>query len=321
MTVATPARSPLQDRLAAARRANAGTRHAIARAATDDGTAPLSPAQARLWFLGQLEPGSCAYNAPTVLRLRGALDAAALLAALRDLAERHPVLRSVVGERDGKPVAVELPAAAVPLALLDVPAAGLPAALRAETERPFALDAEPPMRAAVLRLRDDEHVLVLTLHHIATDAWSHNLLLADLAALYAARLGLADAPGPPALRYGDYAAWLAAGHERRGGGGGLVGGPAGRPRAAARPAGRPTAAGGRGLVRRRGAADAAGAARRTPPRRRGRAAVHAVHGAARRLAGAARRGSAAPTTCRSRCPSRAGATPRRRASSAASSTR
>src|SRR5439155_7282977 len=115
---------------------------------------PLSPAQARLWFQAQLEPGSSAYNAPTVLRLRGSLDTAAMTGALRDLAERHPVLRSVIGELDGRPVAMPLPAESVPVTAVDVE--DLHEAMRAETERPFALDAEPPMRAVLFRLSDDD---------------------------------------------------------------------------------------------------------------------------------------------------------------------
>ncbi|GAA3131635.1 hypothetical protein GCM10010466_22800 [Planomonospora alba] len=165
---------------------------------------PLSPAQERLWFLSQLEPDTPAYNVPLALRLRGPVDVAALTAAVAGLAERHWILRGVI---DGSRVR---PASGVPVCVADVAPADLERELAAQAWRPFRLDAEPPMRATLFRLGGDEYVLALTLHHIATDAWSERLLLADLAALYAARLGLAPEPEPVSLQYADVAAWEAA---------------------------------------------------------------------------------------------------------------
>ncbi|MEV4114454.1 amino acid adenylation domain-containing protein [Nonomuraea sp. NPDC049695] len=164
---------------------------------------PLAPAQERMWFLAQLEPDSPAYNVPLALRLTGAVDAAALTGALADLAERHWILRGVI---DGGRVR---PAGPVPVPVVDVEPESLAGELAAHAWRPFRLDAEPPMRAALFRLGGDEWVLALTLHHIATDAWSERLLLEEFAALYAARLGLAPSPEPPALQYADVAAWEA----------------------------------------------------------------------------------------------------------------
>ncbi|MEV5324428.1 amino acid adenylation domain-containing protein [Nonomuraea sp. NPDC052634] len=164
---------------------------------------PLSPTQERLWFLAQLEPDTPAYNVPLALRLRGPVDLAALTGAVADLAERHWILRGVIEDGRVRPVP------AVPVPVVDVDPADLERELTGHAWRPFRLDAEPPMRATVFRLADDECVLALTLHHIATDAWSERVLLDDLARLYAARLGLEPAPDAPALQYADVAAWEA----------------------------------------------------------------------------------------------------------------
>ncbi|WP_406673145.1 amino acid adenylation domain-containing protein [Nonomuraea sp. N2-4H] len=164
---------------------------------------PLSPTQERLWFLAQLEPDTPAYNVPLALRLRGPVDLAALTGAVADLAERHWILRGVIEDGRVRPVP------AVPVPVVDVDPADLERELTGHAWRPFRLNAEPPMRATVFRLADDECVLALTLHHIATDAWSERVLLDDLARLYAARLGLEPAPDAPALQYADVAAWEA----------------------------------------------------------------------------------------------------------------
>ncbi|MER6582646.1 condensation domain-containing protein, partial [Nonomuraea sp. NPDC001023] len=174
--------------------------------ATSAADMPLSPAQERLWFLAQLEPGTPAYNVPLTLRLRGPVDVAALTGAVADLAERHWILRGVIEDGRVRPVA------AVPVPVVDLSDAGpaeLERKLAEHAWRPFRLDAEPPLRATLYRLGDEECVLALTLHHIATDAWSERVLLDDLAHLYAARLGLEPPPAPPALQYADVAAWEA----------------------------------------------------------------------------------------------------------------
>jgi amino acid adenylation domain-containing protein len=203
-------RERLAARLAAARSAPA--RPGIEPRDGRTGPAPLSAAQARMWLATQLEPGSPTYNVPTVLRLRGALDVPALMAALRDLVDRHEVLRGVVAERGGGPVAVTRPASEVPVRYEDLsgrPEAELQRRLEAEAVRPFALDRECPTRAVCYRVAAGDHALALTIHHIATDAWSQRLLVDDLAALYATRTGAAAAPSPPRLSYADVAA-----HER-----------------------------------------------------------------------------------------------------------
>ncbi|MFI6888322.1 amino acid adenylation domain-containing protein [Streptosporangium canum] len=206
MTVSDERRSALAARLSTARRTAAQAAPAIPVREAAGGPAPLSPAQARLWFLAQLDDRA-AYNVPAAVRLRGPLDTAALLGAVRDLADRHEVLRSLVTDEGATPVDADR----VPITVEDLDDHDLlEARLQEELARPFALDSEPPARALLLRLTGaDEHVLALTVHHIAFDAWSRNLALAELAALYAARLGMAEPPAPPKVQYADYAAWLA----------------------------------------------------------------------------------------------------------------
>ena len=186
-------RAALRARFAAARNAVADRPTPSARPSTSDDPVPLSSVQRGLWFLARLEPDSAAYHVPTVLRLTGALDERALLAALRELAQRHRILRGVV---DAAHPTVHIgPADAVPLSVVDMAAAGLATALAEETGRPFRLTEEPPMRAVLYRL-PGSWVLALTVHHLATDAWSERLLLADLAALY-------EGSRRPVVQYAD----------------------------------------------------------------------------------------------------------------------
>ncbi|MEV6977531.1 amino acid adenylation domain-containing protein [Kitasatospora sp. NPDC093806] len=211
----------LRARLTSARRTAARSTPAIPARPDPSAPAPLSAAQARLLFLTQLDPESTAYTIPVALHLHGPLDRPALLGAVRDLAERHQVLRSLIvepagesdAEPDAEPTAVPGPADAVPLAEVDLTGPdgreSLDRRLREDLRRPFDLAVEPPLRAALFRLGAEEHVLALAVHHIAFDAWSRTVAVAELAALYAARLGLAEPPAPPSVQYPDYADWLA----------------------------------------------------------------------------------------------------------------
>ncbi|MGH3381788.1 MAG: amino acid adenylation domain-containing protein, partial [Actinoallomurus sp.] len=176
---------------------------------------PLSPAQQRLYFLDQLNPGSGEYLLPVAWRLAGPLDAAALERALGDLVERHDQLRTRFPARAGEPFQETLPAGAFALEPVDLTgtAAGVredavrQATLDAAT-RPFDLATEPAFRATLIRVAAADHVLVLAMHHIVSDAWSLGILAEDLPALYEARLGGREAVLPaPAISYADYAAW------------------------------------------------------------------------------------------------------------------
>ncbi|HSS48303.1 MAG TPA: amino acid adenylation domain-containing protein, partial [Thermoanaerobaculia bacterium] len=173
-------------------------------AAPPAGPYPLSLAQQRLWLLDRLEPGSAAYNVGVALRLTGILDEALMEASLGEVVRRHEPLRTVYAEADGEPVQVVQPySGPVTLPRLDLDgAAEISEIIRAEVARPFDLQAGPVVRFLLLRLAAAEHVLVVTLHHVAADGWSLQVLLRDLGAFYAA----APLPELP-LRYVDWALW------------------------------------------------------------------------------------------------------------------
>ncbi len=174
---------------------------------------PLSAAQRRMWVLYQVEGPTPTYNIPTAWRLTGALDLAALRAAVHDLVVRHETLRTVFPERDGRPRQHVLAPddAAIPVELTDVTEATeaeRAGALAEAAGHGFALDREPPLRVTVFRIAEDEHVVLVLLHHIAGDEWSERPLVRDLSAAYAARAaGRPPAPAPLPVAYADYALW------------------------------------------------------------------------------------------------------------------
>ncbi len=189
---------------------------------------PLSHAQERQWFLWQLDPQSAAYHVSGALRLTGALQVDALQDAFDELVARHESLRTVFGAAaDGHAEQWIKPSATLPLALIDlrgVDASERDAQLAEETRRikaqPFDLTQGPLLRAALIRSADDTHVLAVVMHHIVSDGASMQLLIDELAAGYAARVG-GDArrPRAPRIQYADYALWqrewLAAGEAER----------------------------------------------------------------------------------------------------------
>ena len=159
-----------------------------------NGYVPLSFAQQRLWFLDQLEPGSAAYNIPAAVRLKGPLDVKALERSLKEVMRRHEVLRTTFTMVEGQPVQVIGEAEEFTLPVLEL-AARLSAEEReAEVQRlaqveaglPFDLGTGPLLRATLLRLSAEEHVALLTMHHIVSDGWSTGILIRELAALYEA---------------------------------------------------------------------------------------------------------------------------------------
>ncbi len=178
----------------------------------------LSYSQERLWFLAQLAPDSTAYNIAGALRFCGELSPARLARSLDEIVRRHAVLRSAYPLIAGRPSPVVLPARAVELPLIDLAPLGEAAAATGRAlgsafgRRPFDLATGPLLRAALLRLGPEQHLLVLALHHIVADGWSVTVFLRELTALYAAPAppGSLHAPGPlPELpiQYFDFARW------------------------------------------------------------------------------------------------------------------
>ncbi|MFE5810163.1 amino acid adenylation domain-containing protein [Streptomyces sp. NPDC056491] len=180
-----------------------------------DRSLPLAAAQQRLWFLDQWSLGSAAYNAPLALRLTGPLDPEVLGRALGGVVERHEILRTRYGSADGLPYQiVEEPG---PVAIVRTDLRELPEDEREKhvTEliaegagRPFDLAAGPVLRAELFRLADEEHVLLLNIHHIATDGWSTAIVTREVMVRYAAEAaGLPDPLPPLPVQFADYAVW------------------------------------------------------------------------------------------------------------------
>ncbi|HEY0014660.1 MAG TPA: amino acid adenylation domain-containing protein [Longimicrobium sp.] len=176
---------------------------------------PASFAQRRLWVLDQMAAAGGAYGIPGGLRLRGALRVDALCAALDEVIVRHEVLRTVFAVEEGEPVQLVLPAPALALERADLsplPAAereaGLLARRRAVAAAPFDLEHGPLFRTELLRLSDDDHVLLWNVHHIVADGWSIGVLVRELSVLYAAFAEGRESPLPELpIQYGDFAAW------------------------------------------------------------------------------------------------------------------
>lgn len=178
----------------------------------DGQTAPLSFAQERLWVLNQIEPDSAAYNLVAAFRLRGALDRSALERTLTEIVRRHEALRTAFPSTDGVARQVVTPAGPFPLATETVSASPLDAALaRRAAElaaQPFDLSTGPLFRGTLLRAADDDHLLVLVMHHIVSDGWSRGVLYQEIGSLYGAFTSGAASPlAELPIQYGDFAAW------------------------------------------------------------------------------------------------------------------
>ncbi|HEY6350086.1 MAG TPA: amino acid adenylation domain-containing protein [Candidatus Angelobacter sp.] len=176
---------------------------------------PLSFAQQRLWFLDQMEPGTGAYNLPFGLRLLGNLDRLTLERSLNAMIQRHEVLRTRFPVRDGKPVQVIAPEALVQIQDIEL---GMVAEEKRETElaglvseeinRPFDLSRGPLLRVKLFRIAEQEHVLLVTTHHIAGDMWSTAIVVREFGQIYQAIIN-GEEPSLPALtvQYADFALW------------------------------------------------------------------------------------------------------------------
>ena len=176
---------------------------------------PLSFAQQRLWLLDRLDPGSPLYNVPRAIRLARALNVDALVRALTEIVRRHEVLRTTFPIIDEQPVQSISEPQPVKLRMFDlgnVQAENLEEEatkwMRQQVLSPFDLQAEWPFRAALLQLKEDDHLLMLVVHHIASDGWSSGILVRELSILYEAFLEGKPSPLPElSIQYADFACW------------------------------------------------------------------------------------------------------------------
>jgi amino acid adenylation domain-containing protein len=176
---------------------------------------PLSFAQQRLWFFDQFKPGSPIYNMPCGFRLRGPLDPAVLQKSINEIVRRHEVLRTTFVSIEGEPIQAIAPHPNLTLEHLDL--REIPQherdseALRLaaeERQRPFDLAAAPPVRGKLLRMGAEDHIALLTVHHIAADGWSMTILFRELAEIYNAfSMGKPSPLNELPIQYADYAVW------------------------------------------------------------------------------------------------------------------
>jgi acyl carrier protein len=186
------------------------------RRAERNGELPLSYAQQRLWFLDQLDTGNSFYNVPKAVRLSGKLNVDALEKTLTEIIRRHEVLRTSFSEINGRPMQMIRPPSSFKLSILDL--SHLDATEREvevirlaseEARRAFDLSSERPLlRATLLKLEPEAHVVLFTMHHIVSDAWSAGVLLKEVATLYEAYSQGKPSPLPElTIQYADYAIW------------------------------------------------------------------------------------------------------------------
>jgi amino acid adenylation domain-containing protein len=207
--------SALAERIETQRRAKAGRIEPPVVALPRNGRLPLSFAQEPLWFFDQLEPGSAAYNIPRALRLKGALNKQALQQSLDAIVARHEVLRTNFLNDNGRPALRIAENAGVEIQLIDLRhlATGeresrTRTLAAQEVRQPFDLASDRLLRAIVIRLGEEDHVLLLTMHHTISDGWSMGVLLRELVESYNAITNGRD-PSLPKLtvQYADFAAW------------------------------------------------------------------------------------------------------------------
>ncbi|MCA1682475.1 MAG: condensation domain-containing protein [Actinobacteria bacterium] len=202
----SPAKRALLERALQQRRDAAGTAPRGIPRRPDRGPAPLSFSQQRMWFLQQWEPDAPTFNGARAIRLRGRLDREALEQALRTVIDRHESLRTVVAPgADPQQVVLEEWSFELPAVDLDQ---GLEDLLRELSRRPFDLTRDLMLRATLVALGPEDHVLLIGMHHIAADAHSDRILFAELSELYDARLtGRAPALPELPIQYADFAVW------------------------------------------------------------------------------------------------------------------
>jgi thioesterase domain-containing protein len=176
---------------------------------------PTTLAQRRFWSFDRENPGDPAYNIAVRMRLAGALDLPSLHAAADEILRRHEMLRTVFSEEDGEPVQLVAPSLTIPIPVIDL--REVPEDQRAaraeqlsveEARTKFSLDVGPLLRMTLLRLKDDEHIMLVTVHQTVSDCWSIGMISFELGTLYGAFSEGRESPLPELpIQYGDYAVW------------------------------------------------------------------------------------------------------------------
>ncbi|MEN3327380.1 MAG: hypothetical protein V7638_2187, partial [Acidobacteriota bacterium] len=210
----SPAKRALLERRLRADKHNRAREPLLSRRARRE-SARASFAQERIWFLQQLEPESAAYNVPRAIRILGRLDLKLLQQSLNEIIARHESLRTRFSVVDGN--LMQIVAESCPIEIPVEELSGFPIAeatvrakaiAKVEATLPFDLSVGPVVRARILRLGAEEHVLLLTLHHIVSDAWSAGILFQELTTCYREFSKHRSSPLLPLpLQYGDYAEW------------------------------------------------------------------------------------------------------------------
>jgi len=176
-------------------------------------SAPLSHAQTRLWFLDQLHPGSSTYNLFSAYRIEGDLDVALLEHAFNEIVGRHEILRTVFKTEDGDPLQIVLPTARLTIPVHDLRATAeiedrwtkARRICKREAQGPFDLSTGPLLRVTLIRLADDEYVLLRAIHHVVFDGWSEGILLGELCEIYNALVNRQAIPLPDLpIQYVDF---------------------------------------------------------------------------------------------------------------------
>ncbi|MEW6736493.1 MAG: amino acid adenylation domain-containing protein, partial [Acidobacteriota bacterium] len=181
----------------------------------DIGVIPLSFAQQRLWFMSQWEAGNPSYNLPYFVHFRGTLNIAALERSFNEIIHRHEILRTTFTIISGQAVQIIVPALALNMSIIDLQELDKElkeietAQLASQQARqPFDLVNGPLLRSILLRLSEQEHILLLSLHHIVSDGWSRGILIRELAALYEAfSIGNPSPLSELPIQYADFAIW------------------------------------------------------------------------------------------------------------------
>ncbi|HEV8169289.1 MAG TPA: condensation domain-containing protein, partial [Pyrinomonadaceae bacterium] len=168
------------------------------------GSHELSFAQRRLWFLDQFAPGNAAYNIPVAFRVEGNLNIVALRRSINEIVKRHSILRTIFASEGSKPIQRVIPSLTIELPVIDSETFDIQQLMSEESLKPFDLAHGPLLRCSLLRLHAEEHILLLTLHHIIVDGFSLNVFLRELSALYENET--ATLPELP-VQYSDFAAW------------------------------------------------------------------------------------------------------------------